>query len=299
MTERRFDEVPGLTGLYGRAALGSIPGLGKLPVPGIGGRSDRLPDTEMVVDGAVAEPERVAAYCRVCGFTLRDTLPPTYPHMLGFPLQMALITTEPFPFAAVGLVHIANRITQQRPIAVGEPLEIRVRADSLGPHPKGRQFDFVTEVRSAGEPVWESTSTTLRRGAGGEEPAGLGEDRLDRIDFEALPAGAEWRLDGGLGRRYAGVSGDRNPIHMSDWTAKPLGFPKAIAHGMWTKARALAALERELTPSLGVEVRFKKPILLPGKVSFASASVEEGVAFAVRGRDGTPHLDGLLERRLP
>jgi hypothetical protein len=296
MAERRFDEVPGLAGLYGRAALESIPGIGRLPVPGLGGRSDRLPDTEMVVADATADPERVASYCRVCGFTLRDTLPPTYPHMLAFPLQMALIVSEPFPFAGMGLVHVGNRIVQHRPIGTGESLEIRVRADSLRPHPKGRQFDLLTEALSEGEVVWESTGTTLHRGSrGDEDPLDSGEDRFDRIDFGALPEGAEWRLDAGLGRRYAGVSGDRNPIHMSEWTAKPLGFPKAIAHGMWTKARSLAALERELPGWLDVEARFKKPVLLPSTVKFASAQRDGGaIAFAVRSADGSPHLDGLL-----
>ncbi len=86
---------------------------------------------------------------------------------------------------------------------------------------------------------------------------------------------------------------------MSEWTAKPLGFPKAIAHGMWTKARALAALEGDTPDAARAEVRFKRPILLPGRVSFASAPLPaEGagtIAFAVRdARKGTPHLEGLL-----
>jgi acyl dehydratase len=110
-----------------------------------------------------------------------------------------------------------------------------------------------------------------------------------------VPASAEWRLDGGLGRRYAGVSGDRNPIHMHSLTAKPLGFPGAIAHGMWTKARALAQLESRLPESFEAEVRFRKPILLPSKVEFASQEEGEEILFAVRdAKKGTPHLDGRV-----
>ena len=55
------------------------------------------------------------------------------------------------------------------------------------------------------------------------------------------PGGVEWRLPGDLGRRYAAVSGDRNPIHLYALTAKAFGFPRQIAHGMWSKARCLAA----------------------------------------------------------
>ena len=108
-------------------------------------------------------------------------------------------------------------------------------------------------------------------------------------------ANAEWKLGGDLGRRYAAVSGDRNPIHMHSLTAKPLGFPRAIAHGMWTKARCLAALESRLPDAFAVDVRFRKPILLPSKVEFAQATQAEETEFAVRdARRQTPHLDGRV-----
>lgn len=297
MAERIYDSPPNLLAQYGKAALGSIPGASRLPFVGLGGGADDTPDTELVIPEAIADSERLAAYCRVCGFTLRDTLPPTYPHMLAFPLQIALMNEEPFPFGAVGLVHIANEITQHRAIKLSEALEIRVRATPLEPHPKGRQFAFVGEARAGGELVWESRSTTLKRGSGGAEDAGVEAGGFAAIDFDALPAAAEWKLPADLGRSYGAVSGDRNPIHMSEWTAKPLGFPKAIAHGMWTKARALAALEGELPDALTVAVRFKKPILLPARVSFASDKREDGTtAFAVRdARKGVPHLEGLLK----
>ena len=108
-----------------------------------------------------------------------------------------------------------------------------------------------------------------------------------------MRASAEWRLGGDLGRRYAGVSGDRNPIHMHSLTARPLGFPGAIAHGMWTKARALAQLGSELPDSFEVEVRFRKPILLPARVLFAEQDSGGEILFAIRdAKKGTPHLDG-------
>ena len=65
--------------------------------------------------GVRADPDAVAAYARVCGFALRDHLPPTYPHVLAFPLHMAVMADGSFPFGAVGLVHVENRIVQHRP----------------------------------------------------------------------------------------------------------------------------------------------------------------------------------------
>jgi acyl dehydratase len=113
----------------------------------------------------------------------------------------------------------------------------------------------------------------------------------------AQPATARWRLRGDLGRRYASVSGDVNLIHIHPLGAKLLGFPAAIAHGMWTKARCLAALEGRLPEDFTVEVSFRRPILLPATVAFAEAPAldGDGVRFAVRdSRKGTPHLDGTV-----
>jgi len=101
-------------------------------------------------------------------------------------------------------------------------------------------------------------------------------------------------LPGDLGRRYGAASGDRNPIHMHDLSAKLFGFPHAIAHGMWTKARSLAALEGRLPAAYEVEVAFKKPILLPAEVTFGSVQERGTIRLSVRSRDGAPHLDGSV-----
>jgi acyl dehydratase len=296
-----LDSAPSVPLLYARAAAPLIPGASLLPfVPGGGGE---IPEIELELPGVAADPADVAAYAKVCGFALRDTLPPTYPHVLAFPLHMAVMANGDFPFGAVGLVHLENSISQRRPIGITEELTICVRPTKLQPHSKGQTFTLQT-VALAGEDVaWESVSTFLHRGRPSDEfavsPADGGKSRTQAERFPTvpaeLPASAEWRLDGGLGRRYASVSGDRNPIHMHSLAAKPLGFPAAIAHGMWTKARALAALGPRLPDSFRAEARFRKPILLPARVEFASARDGERIAFAVRdARRGTPHLDGLV-----
>jgi acyl dehydratase len=207
---------------------------------------------------------------------------------------MALMSDGDFPFGAVGLVHVANKLTQHRRIGIGEELSLRVEASKLQPHPKGKAFDVVTEVRVGRQIAWKSTSTFLRRGKGDASAAPA---EAFPIVGEGVAASATWTLPGDLGRRYAAVSGDRNPIHMHALTAKPLGFPAAIAHGMWTKARALAALESRLPDAFETDVRFRRPILLPVKVEFATSDEGEEIDFTVRGhgekRDNR-HLDGRV-----
>lgn len=288
MATRTLESSPSILPLYLRAAAPMIPGASLLPF--VPGRGTEIPDIDLTLAGVRPKPDAVAAYAKVCGFSLRDHLPPTYPHVLAFPLHMAVMADGGFPFGAVGLVHIENRIVQHRHIGLDEELKLRVHPTKLEPHPRGRTFTLVTEAWAGGQKAWEEVSTMLRRGAGTKQNA----HHEEGTEAE-LAVSAEWRLGGDVGRRYAGVSGDRNPIHMHSLTAKPFGFPAAIAHGMWTKARCLAALESRLPDAFAVDVRFRKPILLPGRVELLTATRGEEIAFAVRdAKRHTQHLDGRL-----
>jgi MaoC like domain len=247
-------------------------------------RPRELPDRELTRDAVVVDREHLAAYDRVCGFRLRDELPPTYPHVLAFPLAMDLMTASDFPFGVLGLVHVANRIEVLRPPGAEEPLDLRVRAADLAPHDRGTQFDVLAEASASGETVWRARSTYLHRERGGGEGRGRG-------DAPPRDPTATWTVPADVGRRYARVSGDRNPIHLHPLAARAFGQPGAIAHGMWTKARCLAALEGSLPAAYAVEVRFKRPLRLPGRVAFLARDGRFGVYGA---RSGRPHLTGSV-----
>lgn len=276
-----LDEAPNLTALLARAAATSF---------GRGG--DALPDTELRRTGVPIERDHVVAYAEVCGFPVGDSLPATYLHLLGFPLSVQLMADRSFPFPLAGLVHVRNRITQHRPVAADEVVDVTVHLADLRPHPKGRQFDVVAEVTADGGLAWSSRSTYLKRGHGEEGAEEVG--GAAAVDVATLPFTAQWRVPGDIGRRYGAVSGDRNPIHMSSLAARAFGFPKAIAHGMWTKARCLAAFEGRLPDAFEVDVQFKLPILLPATVHHATRAAGEAWEFAVRSRSGKPHLVGTI-----
>jgi acyl dehydratase len=299
MADKELRGSPSMLPLFARASLAVIPGAGKLPW--VGGGGGDVPDQALTRTDIVVDPDRLAAYDRVCGFDLSDTLPPTYPHMLAFPMHLALITDGRFPLAAMGLVHIANAITVHRPLRASERLSLRVWATPLEPHPRGRQFTVRTEARVGDELVWEESSTNLSRGKGAAD----GAMAVVVPSSEHLPAAATWRCPGDLGRRYGSVSGDLNPIHVHSLSARLFGFRSAIAHGMWTKARCLAALGSQLGgrgQGYTVQVAFRKPILLPATVQFTEAEGpgpnQEAIAFGVRdAKRGTVHLDGLVTPR--
>ncbi|MEU9666702.1 MaoC/PaaZ C-terminal domain-containing protein [Streptomyces bobili] len=286
MTAPPLSASPALGPLLARGALLSP---FKRPRPGAAFSGGRLVLPDLRVDLA-----RLAAYERVCGFpTGDDALPITYPHVLGFPLAMRIMSGRAFPLPLLGLVHTSISLTRHRPLpATGTRYELAVHVDRLVPHRRGTEAVVVTELREAGsggedgtggEVVWESESTYLaRHRTGGQvpEPApGHGEPPLP-LAGAPLPVVDEWRLGADVGRRYGAVSGDRNPIHLSPLTARLFGFPRAIAHGMWTAARCLAA---HGTPAAAhVAVDFRAPVLLPGTVAFAT----RGGRFELRGTGG-------------
>lgn len=290
MTERIIEGTPSSLPTMLKAALPALPGVNL--IPGIAKRGGELPDLRLTRPGVRIDADHVAAYAAVCGFERREALPLTYPHMLAFGLHMGIMTDASFPYPAIGTVHLRNAISQHRPIAPTETLDVTATATNLRAHAKGKAFDLVTRVTSDGETVWESTSTYLRIGKGDKDAPAEG------TPFDVVPSnGVQWKLAGNLGRRYAAVSGDHNPIHLYPLTAKAFGFPRQIAHGMWSKARCVAAIATRLPDEVTVEVEFKKPILLPGTVAFGSRVVDDGpirgIDFSLTNpKSGAPHLVG-------
>jgi acyl dehydratase len=283
MSSRELSSPPSLTALYPRAV--AVPLLRRLPI--VGGGSRELPDTELSVRDVAVSLDDLSDYTDVCGFERMDRLPPTYPHIVAFPLAMRIMTERAFPFPVLGLVHIENAITQHRPISPDERLTVRVHAEKLEPHDRGKQFTMAATGHVGDELVWESSSVYLRREGGG------GGTKRDGGD-DAAPVRAHWRVPADIGRRYGAVSGDRNPIHLSGLGAKLFGMPGPIAHGMWLKARCLAELEQTLPDAFSVDARFKLPLVIPAQVAFGT----EGESFEVRdASSGKPHLAGSITAR--
>lgn len=280
---------PAMAPLIARAAVTAV---GR---PGVRGE---LPGRRVMLTGVQQDVERLAAYARVCGFTLRDRVPPTWLHVLTFPLQVHLMAGRDFPFAMAGMVHVANEMSLLRPVRVGERLTLSTVAAGMRPHRSGVTVELVGQARVGDEPVWHGSSSYLVKGQRLPVPRDEAEaepEPADDLDAPLVTPSARWRLHGGLGRDYAAVSGDVNPIHLNPLAAKAFGFPRTIAHGMWTHARALAALESRLPEAYEVAVRFRKPVLLPTTVTFGTTQEGGEHRFLVASTDGSrEHLIGRV-----
>lgn len=271
-----LDREPSLPGLYARAAT-------RRKITGT-----QLPDSGLRcwvdVDG-----KRLADYRKVCGFNDDGLLPPTYPHILAFALQMQLLTAKDFPFPLLGLIHLRNRIHVLRPMGGISRAQVSVRVHNLQPHPKGATFDLLTTLDDQLGPLWEAESQMLCRGV-----------KLDGEAVEqhwepsqALTEVTHWKAPADIGRQYAKVSGDYNPIHLSAASAKLFGFPTAIAHGLWNKARTLAALADHLPKAnFEVTVHFRKPVRLPSEVTLLASEAGSSGQLRLVGAGDLEHMVG-------
>jgi hypothetical protein len=224
-------------------------------------------------------------YLEVCGYP-SDTvvLPATYPHVLAWPPMFRLLRSRAFPLPLIGLVHIGNVIHQVRPLSTQDKLDFVVRWENLRDHERGRAVDVVTEATVDGRSVWRETSSYLRR----SRQLGRSRDR-GSAHVDLPEADQVWSVSPATAATYARVSGDRNPIHTSTIIARLFGFPGRIAHGMWSLARCLAALD--LPDRSTVDVSFKLPVVLPAQVAFSARP--EG--FELRdARTGRPHVSGRI-----
>lgn len=285
----QYDQLPSVAPSYLRAATtfsGGLPSSGT--IPGIAA----------TLKGLDVQAEHLARYRKVCGFPHGNTLPVTYPHVLAFPMHMAVLTHKRFPLKLLGLIHVRNSITQHRAIAVDEPLDLTV---SVGGHRDvdlGIEFDLVTTVAdAAGDTIWEATGAmlSLQSSKAARSRSGQRRKKHDGVELGFAPEHeVTWDVPEDIGRRYAGAAGDYNPIHLSPWSAKLFGFPRAIATGMWTKARVAAELEPQLSDdAYTLALAFKKPVFLPSSTRLKYVQSEQGVDFALVNDKGDKlHLSG-------
>lgn len=279
---------PALMPLYARAVW---PKAGKA-------RSDTaLPALSAKLIGASTTGNNLAGYQKTCGLVGNTNVPLAWPHIMAFPLQLRLLTDSTFPLPLLGLVHLRNIIIQHRQIGIGENLDIDVRLGQQEQTKRGLEFDLITEARSAGKLVWEESSIMLFRQPQTEDNQSSDKKRPPDLPHYSETLNIE--APESIGRQYAKVSGDSNPIHMHALSAKAFGFPRAIAHGMWSKAYAIGLMEQQNGWKPGpmkVTCQFKKPLLLPGKAQLNWQVSKSGWDYQLLNAKGdAPHLSGQIE----
>ncbi|MDF2823308.1 MAG: acyl dehydratase [Mycobacterium sp.] len=276
------EQPSGLANLA-RAAAGALPFVR---------RGTALPERTLTVAELPIDTSHVAAYAAATGLRFGDTVPLTYPFAVTFPTVMALITAFDFPFAAMGSVHVENRITRHRHIGVTDTVGIRARTENLREHRKGLLVDVVTDVSVGNDAAWHQVTTFLhqQRTSLSDEPKAPPQKQ-----HKLPPPQSMLRITPGQIKRYASAGGDHNPIHVSSLAAKLFGFPTVIAHGMYSAAAILANIEGQFPPAVSYDVRFGKPVILPAGAGVYIDRVDNGWDLSLRNlKKGYPHLTGSV-----
>lgn len=252
-------EIPSLTSSYAKVATGAIRPKKSVAVT--------LPGTRWETDGVISRKlvDEYNGLLGASGNVGHSTAPSLTAHITAFGLSTAMMAERQFPIPLLGMVHLQHKVWHMADIPIDQPVRISTWAQHLAPHHAGTTVEIWVQIfdRVTDKLLWQSMALYLSRSVklpGSEKPA-----RPDRPKFQPPPVTGEWKLPADIGRRYAAVSGDRNPIHLSNITAKALGMPGAIAHGMYAAGRMLAG--RELPAPYTWAIEFASPMRLPSTVA--------------------------------
>lgn len=245
---------PGLPGIYRRLLLGRRAAYHT---------GDALPHFRATWKGARADEALVRRYCDACSLPYDGHLPVFYPHILASPIHLDMISRPEFPLSPTGAVHARNHLIQHAPMPVDQPFDVTCELATTRVLKQGLEFEITTTLSAGEKRYWESISANLIRGKHFGDP----EAPSDLAEVPPVPEeGFEthtWEVPRRMGWRYARITGDFNPIHISRILAKFMGFRRDLIHGMWSAARCGAHLPPlpEQFP-LQLDVLFKGPVYM-------------------------------------
>lgn len=263
-------------------------------------RDREIPNLCLVLNNQSIDETRLARYCGICGFSnsSKQEIPISYFQMLFVGLLGKFIVSDAFPVSPMGLIHIFQSFDQKRVVNTDEILDLSCTLSRIIQTPKGIESHFSLDVRVSSELVWQGVSVFLtKKKTRKKKPAPSHPPTLlNKQETIFVPPGT--------GRKYASVSGDYNPHHMYDILARLFGFKQAIAHGMWSLARVMAGLEKEIEKAgqaFKVEAFFKRPIFMPATLALGVETPGDetnkslGTHFELRDdQSGIPHVKGTL-----
>lgn len=238
-----------------------------------------IPTLENTLSSYTAREDKLEAFRQLTLYPNNGYLPVTWPLIAGWQGHLQNLTHPSFPLRLPGLIHMGNEVFQKRPVGSGENLTITCTLEAGPAHPRGIAFCLLTRVDARGETISQSKAFLLHRT---KDTVPLTKPPLE-ISLDGLGSeNRRWSISESIARKFALVSGDINPIHLSKITARALGFEGILIHGNWILARILAEHEEVLKQeNIRFLCHFKRPIILPAQVTYRFWSDGEIIHFRV------------------
>ena len=223
--------------------------------------------------------ERIAEFAAATGCEYDGgAAPATFPIVVAFRAMTNLLDDPSVGISLHRVVHGEQRFSYTRPVVADDVLTAALAVESVRSIGGADIIATRSEITDdSGSPVVSARAVLVHRAdapdsAPPPSPAGRPAEPAP-----AAPGAASWEAGAQLPPRhytvtradlvrYAGASGDFNPIHWSDRVARSVGLPGVIAHGMYTLALAARALDDWAgTPGRVRELgaKFTNPVVVP------------------------------------
>ena len=251
--------------------------------------TDQLPALVARRNDLLIDEKHLNNFRAICGYNPGSKVPATYFQALAMPLVLNIMSNSRFPIRALGKMHLRNKVSILENFDPRQPINLMASIGDSLLTSRGLEWNMDFSATIDNQQVWSGVSTYLYN-------CETGMSRREKSQLIRGDNPQEWLVPKGTGRRYGRISGDCNPIHLSSLTARMFGFRSAIAHGMWSKSRCLAALEDQLPESgYSVDVAFHRPLYLPSEVKFYTRQLETGKHFSLFNYKGEKaYLTGLI-----
>jgi acyl dehydratase len=219
--------------------------------------------------------------------------PPVFPVVPAFESFMVAGMDPELQADLLRLVHGSEEHVLHKPIKAGDVLTIASVLETVEQKDTGETFTVkATESNQDGELVAEVRGTMFIRGSGSGSRSAPREESQREVVYEETT-----KVDEDQTHRYAEASGDHNPIHLDENTAKMAGLPGIINHGMCTMAIATKAAVDGLAGGdparvKRVGVRFSKPVFPGQELTTRLWKESEGAGVTTSGFE-TYNPDGV------
>jgi acyl dehydratase len=214
--------------------------------------------------------EHVLEYKKFTGFPGDQSAPLSYWYLFAQRAQLALMMDPRFSYPVPGIVHVSNVMQQFAPVNLLRAIDIEVSVSQESIDERGGLYvSFDVMISQFGIAQVSCKSRYLAR----RTIKKTGQSEITKVSEAVFLHLADWALESDVGRQYARISGDYNPIHLWPWSANLLGFKKPIAHGMFLVSKAQAMLEQTMgTPVTQMSATFMRPAMVPGQLRLERTS---------------------------
>lgn len=264
-----------------------------LPSPGLA-EGGAVPDIVQRWEGLRIEADHLAAFRLASGLFEEDGVSILYPHVLGFRLQMALLTHRAYPLPIWNALQIRNRLVRHRRFRPGERLDLETRVGAHRIVAKGIEIDLVSRLVRESECCWESEITYFYRGRFGSPTS---DSSAEAPNLAQAPVVDRFSMPKGGGWHFGNLTGDYNGIHWAKWYARRLGFRAAFPHPQRVAGMCLARLRGPESEAQTLQLWIKGPLFYGARVALNADTIPQGVEFGLSlDRDHRLALSGRWQK---